>query len=339
MNNLDKFKETMETVEDTESAAKLKNKKAYVHPFNNEHYEVNMNPTKASELFFEFVGPEQVSPHYESFLASRKWALGFWGTSLTLAYVGSTVDFHWVARSCIIPFTFYATSFYWILEGRKHIIKPLFSRWYRTLAFHDLSNFQVYYKDMMRINVKKQIATAREQMDYYMVHKNFNAVKAESINRFMAHEQMNLQKHINDRTHSVLRSAKQGEVNNERALVNKVVAKAIEFLDAKMESDMSAINDAMFECALAGISSGKMNYANDPLLPMVQQLIREEVAKITDLSPAEQLRMVALTEAQLGQLRNADETAKKEFLEAMPKFDAMTMGSESYRKMSESWGK
>jgi hypothetical protein len=123
VNNLGKFKETMETVENTESAATLKNKKAYVHPFDNEHYTVNMNPAKASEIFFEFVGPEQVSPHYESFLASRKWAIGFWATSITLAYVGSSVDFHWVARSCIIPFTFYATSFYWILEGRKHIVK------------------------------------------------------------------------------------------------------------------------------------------------------------------------------------------------------------------------
>lgn len=280
-----------------------------------------------------------MSPHYESFLASRKWAIGFWATSISLAYVGSSVDFHWVARSCIIPFTFYATSFYWILEGRKHIVKPLFSRWYRTLAHHDLSNFQAYYKDMMRLNVKKNLETAREQMDYFMVHRNFNAVKAESINRFMAHEQMNLQKHVNDRTHAVLRAAKQGEVTNERALVNKVVTRAIEFLDAKIESDIESIKDAMFDTALAGIVSGKMDYQNDPLLPMVTELIRSEVAKFTGLSQEEQLRLVALTEAQLSQLKSMDETAKREFLEAMPKFDQLTMSTPAYQRMADSWGK
>lgn len=67
--------------------------------------------------------------------------------------------------------------------GKINIDRPLFSRWYRTLAHHDLSNFQAYYKDMMRLNVKKNLETAREQMDYFMVHRNFNAVKAESINR------------------------------------------------------------------------------------------------------------------------------------------------------------
>lgn len=103
----------------------------------------------------------------------------------------------------------------------------------------------------------------------------------------MAHEQMNLQKHVNDRTHAVLRAAKQGEVTNERALVNKVVTRAIEFLDAKIESDIESIRDAMFDTALAGITSGKMDYQDDPLLPMVTELIRSEVAKFTALSQEE----------------------------------------------------
>lgn len=328
----------MEEVEDNTSAASLKNKKAYVHPFDNDHYSVNMSPVRTSEMFYEFVGPEQVSPHYESFLASRKWAIGFWATCFGLSYVSTTLDFHWVAKSCIVPFVFYGTTFYWVLEGRKHIIKPLFNRWYRLLALHDMKNIGSYWKDQMRINVGQNMHHAREQMDYYLLHRNYNTIKAESINRFLAHEQMNLQKHINVRTHNLLKAAKSAETGNRRALVNKIVAKALDFLDEQMKGDLTAVNDAIFESALIGISKGSMTYENDPLLPMVTSMIKAEVAKITDLSEAEQQQLVALTEMQLNNLRKMDETAKREYLDNCPKLDAMTMQTDAYQKMAANWG-
>jgi len=124
IDNLSKFKSTMDSMDETRETTNLKNKKAFSPPFENEHYEVNCHPSKFTELIHDFIGPEQVSPHYESFLASRKWAIGFWTTCLTLGYIGNSLDFHWVARSCIIPFVFWTTQFYWILEGRKHLVKP-----------------------------------------------------------------------------------------------------------------------------------------------------------------------------------------------------------------------
>jgi len=239
----------------------------------------------------------------------------------------------------IIPFVFWTTTFYWILEGRKHIVKPLFNRWYRNLAFHDIRNFEAYYSDTTRISIKKRINEAKEQMDYYLLHKSFNAVKAESINRFLAHEQVNLQKHINDRSHNLLRAAKSAETTNSRAVINKVVSNAIERVNQTLESDIDRIQEEIFESALIGISKGKMTYENDPILPIAQQTIREEVAKITSLSAEEQLKLVALSDLQIQNLKNADESAKKEFLEGVPKMDQLTQASEHFQKIAAGWGK
>lgn len=339
VDNLSKFKQTIDEIDHSAETASLKSKKAYTHPYNNEHSQVNLTPGRASEIFFEFVGPEQVSPHYESFLASRKWAIGFWTTCLALAFVGNSVDMHWVAKSSMIPFVYYTTLFYWTFEGRKSIMKPFYTRWYRTLAFNDFSNMQTYYKDIGRLAVKERISVAREQMDYYIMHGNFNQVKAESINRFLAHEQMNLQKHINDRAMGLLKGAKAMETSNQRTAINKVVASAIEEVDRKLVSESAMIDEAMFEIALAGISQGKCDYKGDPILPMAQQTVREKVREITSLSEEEQVKMIALTEAQLEGLRLKDDAAKKEFLETAPKMDGMTMADENAKQILNNWGK
>lgn len=338
VNNLSKFKQTMDRLEDTEEAAKLKSRKAYSHPYHNQHSEINLSPARASEIFFEFVGPEQVSPHYESFLASRKWAIGFWTTLVGLSFVAGTVDLHWVAKSTIIPFTFWMTSFYWTFEGRKSIVKPMYHRWYRALSHHDINQFHAYYKDTMRVKVRQQVEVAREQMDYYLLHQDFKKVKAESINRFLAHEQMNVQKNVSDRAQSLLQAAKQSEVGNQRGLVNKVINAALADLESKLESEAQAINDAMFESALTGIKNRSMTYENDPVLPIVLKIVRAEVQKFNDLSEEEQLELVALTEAQIKILKDKDEAAKQEYLTNKPKLDQMTMGHETVSKMMENWG-
>merc|ERR1712151_561031 len=113
-----------------------------------------------------------------------------------------------------------------------------------------MKNFYSYFKDTQRLNIKRSIAEAREQMDYYLLHGEFNAIKAESLNRFLAHEQMNLQKHIHDRSVALLRAAKVMEVANSRAVVNRVVSNTIEELNRRMETDIEAIRDATFESAL-----------------------------------------------------------------------------------------
>jgi len=123
------------------------------------------------------------------------------------------------------------------------------NRWYRQLAANDINNWQSYYKDLGRLAVKKRAEHAIEQMDYLILHGDFNKVKAESINRFLAHEQVNMQTHVNDRANKLLKSAAALEKTNERNLQNQIVTSAIDEVNKKLVEDAEAIDDAIFESA------------------------------------------------------------------------------------------
>lgn len=93
--------------------------KAYQHPLDHKHQKVVFEYSKFEELWLDLVGPEQVSPHYENFLMSRKFAVGIWGTIFASSILANTRDFAWLVQSSFIPFVFFASTLYFFYEGRK----------------------------------------------------------------------------------------------------------------------------------------------------------------------------------------------------------------------------
>lgn len=63
------------------------------------------------------------------------------------------------------------------------------------------------------------------------------------------------------------------------------------------------IEDASFEAALDGISTGKMDYKKDIIIQELISAIRSEVQKIKNLSPTEMKKLIALTEDQIKSLK------------------------------------
>lgn len=51
----------------------------------------------------------------------------------------------------------------------------------------------------------------------------------------------------------------------------------------------------MFKLALKGIAQGRMDYANDPILPYVVATIQKTVDKFSQISPEEQKKIVKLS--------------------------------------------
>ncbi len=69
---------------------------SYTHPLDHENNPVNLCYIKDLETFFDLVGPEQVSPHYENFLHSRKVFFGFTGLFLLMSHGMVTRDLSWI---------------------------------------------------------------------------------------------------------------------------------------------------------------------------------------------------------------------------------------------------
>jgi hypothetical protein len=97
----------------------MKMKKGYTHPLDEEDRPINFCSGRNFELLYDVLGPEQVSPHYENFLFSRRWAISIFGVLFGMSYGSTMMDFGWIMSSTFIPFIFYAILYYFFLEGRK----------------------------------------------------------------------------------------------------------------------------------------------------------------------------------------------------------------------------
>jgi hypothetical protein len=336
------FRERVDKAErDYKPAAQRPFPKGYSHPFNSEHHPLNFSPVKTAELFHDFIGPEQVSPHYENFLMSRKYAMIFWAGLLFLSFGVGSLDLHWIAKSAFFPWIFWFQLMYFFLEWRKSLFKPLLARFYRRIAANECYNFEVFYHENIELKMREMIMMTKHQLEFWEMHREFLNVKAESINNFMANEYTNLQKHISERATNILTQAKSFEEMNRNKILSGIVEGANAELDRALAGPQAEeIKRAMFNSALEGLSKGYMEYNNDPVLPLIQRYVKSEMERYTSLSEEEQSKLISLSEAQIQSLRDSDRKAKQDYLEGEPKgLDSSLKAHEHVKKVLASWGK
>lgn len=93
--------------------------KAYSHPLDHPHNKINFDGLELQEMFYDFMGPEQVSPHYENFAMSRKYAIGIWTSMFGISVLATTRDLTWIIQGTIMPIAFLSFMTYYFYEGRK----------------------------------------------------------------------------------------------------------------------------------------------------------------------------------------------------------------------------
>jgi hypothetical protein len=110
-------------------------------------------------------------------------------------------------------------------------------------------------------------------------------------------------------------------------------------IDVAYQNNKEEIEAKMFDLALEGIANGKMDYAQDPILPKVVETINRTVDKLSKISKDEQDRMVSLTEEQLSGLKTADTRVRDEYIQTEPKIDGSLRNNPTVSKVLEGWGK
>lgn len=337
------FKEAMAKLEkDNVLPLKKPFPKVYSPSWNMKHHRINMSPVKTAEFFHDFVGPEQVSAHYENFMVARKFALIFWAGIFALGVGVTTVDLHWIAKSSALPFLFWMQMMYIYMEGRKSFFKPLLVRFYRRVAANEVYNFEVFYHENIENKIRDLLRNAKSQLDYFYLHKDYDAVRVSSIRNFLMNEQLNLQKNIQERTVNILKQAETYENLNSQAYIRNILELATAEIDKQLKegTNSAEVQKAMLDSAIQGLRAGKMEYVNDPILPMVLNVVQREVAKLKSLSAEEQSKLVALTAYQIEQIRSNDKKAKEDFLKTLPRgLDTGLRANESVKKTLGNWGK
>jgi hypothetical protein len=331
------FKDKTERVKRVE--ARKPEGRPYSHPFDCPYKPINICASKNIQLESEMMGPEMVSPHYENFLMSRKHAVAFWAGIGLISAVMTMQDLAWMMRSCLIPWLSWGFTMYFFVEGRKSMIKPLLVRFYRQIAFHEVTNLEDHYKENTEAEIREQMARAKSQLEYRMVHDDFGAAKNSILTQFLINEQLALKHHINARARTLLAQAESFEAANERRLLAKVIEDAHLAIEAALRDNAPAIEQGIFESALRGIEKGQMTYQDDPLLPFVVRALEQNVRNFSSLSAEEQRRLISLSTEQLESIRANDQRLKKEFLESEPKIDPALKAHPSAARQLAGWGK
>ena len=286
--------------------------------FIGEEDELDVGWERTIKTVYEFLGPEQVSPHYENFGMSRKVFLTFVGVSTLASFLRIPGDINYALDTVAGPFMFFFGLFYIFMEGRKSTLLPLLNRFYSNAHFNEQLSIMSNYQEDMYAKFRAREAFAREQLEYFDLHKEFKAIKNEAVHKLLVAEETYMKQHLKDRTLTLLESAKQMELQNKKKVTTEVLSNIKRQMRELKQSPSQEIKDDSFARALEGIRNGKIDYGQDLVLQNLLNLTRGEIAKINGLSEAEKDKMLCLTETQLQSLKSADDLAQKEFLKKKP---------------------
>ncbi len=281
--SFDKLFEDFKQSEETEQ----KLNKVYVHPLDEEENPLNFCPGRNLELMYDLIGPEQVSPHYENFLHSRKWAIGMWATFFGISLGATFADFGWVMRSTMVPFIFYSVHLYFFLEGRSSMFLPFLGRFYGYVKDNEIKEIEEAGPDAGYELAKQNIEKAKEQLEYLQIHQDFQNIKFESVNRFLSNQQINLKSHIRKRARSILETAINLEGKNQTEILQNITKTALKMLKNIRLKVPNDVKKASFQSALKGIQSGKMDYDQDLILGLVMEKVKSEISKFKKFSEEE----------------------------------------------------
>ncbi|EGR32882.1 hypothetical protein IMG5_067880 [Ichthyophthirius multifiliis] len=311
---------------------------AYKHQYNSSHHPLNFSAVKIAESFHDFVGPEQVSPHYENFAMSRRMLLTFWGGYFLINFGMGSLDLNWIANSTYVPWVFWFQLMYFYVEGKKSLFMPLLNRFYRRAAANETYIMETFYAENIENKIRELLRTTKQQLQYWDIHTSYNQIKAESINNFLQNEYLRLQSHISNRALNILKTAQGLEQMNQAQLLQKLIDDALTSIDKALQGEnREKVLNQMFDLAVEGLAKKQMNYDNDPLMPLILQGIEENVRKITSLTIEEQNNLISLTQEQLVNLKNGDIRARKEYLDQQPNLDNTLKQMDSVKKMLSSW--
>jgi hypothetical protein len=280
--------------------------------------EVSSTPYQDAEHYRELIGHEQVSPHYENFMMSRKVALTIFGIFGFSAFFSVPGSLSYALDYAMVPSLYFITLMYFTLEGRKSTLLPLLNRFYSYSAFNEVRTLYANFQENMNPRFRERESYAREQLEYFDLHKEFVAIKNEAVSRLLVAEESYLKNHVKQRALNLLEGAKAMEVQNQKKVSSEVLNNIKKEMRNIKENPSADIKQDSFARALDGIRNGKLDYGQDLILSKVLQVTRSEIEKVNNLSEAQKDEMLCLTQAQINSLKAADEMAQKEYLNKRP---------------------
>lgn len=224
-----------------------------------------------------------------------------------------------------------------LLEMRyltQKIPGPRLTWFYEAYIQHEMKQFWVGWQDTVEEYSRPFLAISKEQIDYYLIHKEFTFIKKRSLSNFLENEKKNLEKHFYDRTINMLKTVEHYENTNVKNKIRESVEESLKIVLNKVESaeGRKSLHVASFESALHGLKTGKMSYEGDALLPLFISEIKRRIEPLKNLSVTEESKLFSLSPEQRKQIAENDHREKIEYLAKPPEVSSATVkNTETYK--------
>lgn len=324
----------------------MKNMKVgYVHPYHTEGSPMYMSNMYYLKNLHVAVGPEQVSPHYETLSRSRRGLIlfGFYIASInTISRFGGWEHNDWL-RAMIWHHEFLIAYYVGLVEIRHFtfFIGPKFSTFYNVYSAYEYSQLCEQWADEVEQIQTQHLSETKEQLEYNRIDKEYEFVKKRALINFLTNNKLYAERSFHGRAVAMLNQIQMYENNNLKNKMRDIalgsVNKVLDMVDDPAHAD--DIRRASFESALAGIRSGTMTYENDKLLPLIQEDMADNLAKFQGLTAAEEREILKLSVDQRKAIADNDKKLKNDFLVTPPGITHGTVKNHpkflSYMKMAE----
>lgn len=214
---------------------------------------------------------------------------------------------------------------------------PKLTWFYNDFHHHEHSQLILHWYDGLEERTMNLLQKSKEQLDYYLIHKEYNFVKKRVLTSFLENQRASLTNHFRERTISMLNNIKSLENSNVKAETNRIAETALNKALAKIKDNTQnkEILDASFESALVGLSKGVMQYENDRVLPLFLEELKQLTQPILNLTPEQENKKFSLTNDQKKYLMDLDKRARQDYLTKEPEVSTAIKNSPTYKTIVE----
>ena len=250
-------------------------KKGYAHPYHTDANPLVFTNLDYLKLLYKAVGPEQVSPHYETLSRSRRGLIFLFlyiGSITTLSRMGGWSHNEWI-RGMVFHHEYILCFYLAIMETRHFtfVVGPKFTNWYNAYTEYEMAQFFSTWNDIIEESQQRHLITTKQQMEYLSINDEYDYIKKNALQNYLTSQRHGVEEHMKARAQSMLTSIERFEQNNLKKLLGTITTGALDKVKSSMEDPETReeIDEQFFQSALQGIRAGVMRYENDPLLPIV----------------------------------------------------------------------
>ena len=193
-------------------------KVGYVHPYHCDGSPIYMSNMYYLKNLFKAVGPEQVSPHYESLSRSRRGLLFMFlyiGSINTISRFGGWEHNDWL-RAMIWHHEFLIAFYVGFIETRhfSFFLGPKFSVFYNVYSKYEFQQLANQWADSVELTQNAHLRNTKVQLEYNRIDAEFEFVKKRAVVNFIHYSKLNADAHFHKRCLNMLNQVQNFEANN-----------------------------------------------------------------------------------------------------------------------------